>query len=77
MNTHYLPCDPDGSITKRTLARAYAPNLTDHAALKRLSLWITANPSLFRALKKHGYFVTQKKFTKIQKRIIFRYLGAP
>jgi len=67
----------DGSIAKIKLARAYAPGLTDHSALNRLNCWLRSHPTLWKALQKHGYSVAKKKFTKKQKEIIFRHLGAP
>jgi len=63
--------------TQQQLARAYAPDLTPHGALKRLSRWIKQCPPLLKALKKTGYLETQKKISGYQKWLICKYLGAP
>ena len=56
---------------------AYAPDLTPHAALKRLARWMNACPSLMRALQKKGYNAMQHHFTQQQLALIYKYLGEP
>jgi len=63
--------------TKQELAKAYAPGLNPESALRRLNRWIHHHEPLMKALRKTGYFGTQKKFSGAQKRLIYRYLGAP
>ena len=64
-------------ISKHELARAYAPNLTEKAALNRLSVWIRGNKKLLKALKRTGYVGTEKYFFQNQIQLIYRYLGEP
>ena len=54
------------ATTKQQLARAYAPDLTPHGALKRLSRWIKQCPPLLKALKKRDIWKLKKKFQAIK-----------
>ena len=65
------------SYSKSQLAYAYAPNIGQRAALKRLSSWIRLNPDLSFALHATGYVPTQRIFTSRQVELIFHYLGEP
>lgn len=62
---------------KVELARAYAPNLTDGAALNRLASWIAYNPQLTEELNKTFYKKTQRQYTPKQVQLIYEYLGEP
>lgn len=64
-------------MSKAELAMAYAPNLTQQGAVKRLMEWIRHNPELAEALERTGYSKTQKLFTSLQVRTIVSYLGEP
>ena len=55
----------------------YAPDLTPHAALKRLARWMNACTPLMRALQKTGYNAMQHHFTQRQLALIHKYLGGP
>jgi len=65
------------NYSKHFLAQAYAPGLTKKAALNRLAQWIHQNRRLMMLLKRRGYYVTQKKFTAEQIKLIYKYLGEP
>jgi len=62
---------------KHEIAKAYAPELSPKSAMRRLNRWIHHNGPLMKALKRTGYFETQKIFFKRQKRLIYKYLGSP
>lgn len=64
-------------MLKVELARAYAPNLTDGAALNRLASWIAYNPQLSMELDKTYYKRTQKAYTPKQVELIYEFLGEP
>lgn len=63
--------------SKRELAMAYAPNLSESAALNRLAHWIRLNPALTAALSATGYRPRQQLFTIRQVSLIFEHLGEP
>ena len=62
---------------KSELAQAYAPDISQGAALNRLALWIKTNTQLTEALRQTDYRVTQRMFTSRQVALIFEYLGEP
>ena len=62
---------------KNELAQAYAPEISQKAAVNRLSLWIKLNNPLFEALLSTGYQSNQRVFTSRQVELIFKYLGEP
>ncbi len=62
---------------KSELAQAYAPHISEGAALNRLSQWIRLNAPLTEALKQTGYRNKQRLFTSRQVALIFDYLGEP
>ncbi len=62
---------------KSELAVAYAPNITERAALNRLNLWIRENNELVRRLEETCYSPYQKVFTLKQVALLFEYLGEP
>ena len=62
---------------KKELAVAYAPNITERAALNRLNLWIHDNDYLVRRLEETRYNPYQKVFTLRQVALLFEYLGEP
>lgn len=64
-------------MNKVELARAYAPDLSDNAALRRLSTWIAYNPELEKELAGTCYKKRQKAFTPKQISLIYKYLGEP
>ena len=66
-----------GSISKTRLARAYAPELADSSARKRLVQWLHHHPTLIRQLEATGYTKNARIFTPNQVRIIFDCLGEP
>jgi len=63
--------------TKQELALEYAPGLNPESAIRRLNRWIHRHERLMKALRKTGYFGTQKNFSGAQKRLIYKHLGAP
>ena len=63
--------------SKSELARAYAPDITQQAALNRLAAWIRINHPLSDALRETGYYTNQRVFTSRQVSLIFEYLGEP
>ena len=66
------------SYTKKELALAYFPNVTDpHIATNRLMRWIVRNTELMEQLEKHGYQKQFRFFTPAQVRLIVYYLGEP
>lgn len=66
------------SYTKRELALAYFPDVTDpHIATNRLMRWIVRNTELMEELIKHGYQKNFRFFTPAQVRLIVYYLGEP
>ena len=68
---------PVRPYNKRELAEAYAPTISPASALNRLSKWIKLNLALDEALRHTGYKGSQKIFTSLQVKLIFRYLGRP
>ena len=62
---------------KSELVQAYAPDISQGAALNRLALWIKTNTQLSEALRQTDYRVTQRMFTSRQVALIFEYLGEP
>ena len=68
---------PVRPMSKSEIAMAYAPNLTQQAAVNRLMTWIHYNPELTETLQRSGYRKQQKLFTSYQVRLIFDYLGEP
>lgn len=63
--------------SKSELAQAYAPAITQQAAVKRLVAWIKVNRKLSESLQQMGYYKTQRVFTGRQVALIFEYLGEP
>lgn len=66
-----------GSISKTTLARAYAPELADSSARKRFAQWLYHHPTLIKQLEATGYTKSTRIFTPNQVRIIIDCLGEP
>ncbi len=64
-------------MAKSELAEMYAPDLSPHAALNRLSRWIAYNPQLTEALRLTGYRKHARQLSPRQVELIFRYLGEP
>ena len=62
---------------KGELAEMYAPDLSPHAALNRLSRWIDYNPQLSEALRQTGYRRHARRFSPRQVELIFQFLGEP
>lgn len=62
---------------KSELAQAYAPYLSQGAALNRLAHWIKVNEPLTTALLQTGYRPKQRTFTSKQVSLIFEHLGEP
>ena len=56
---------------KSELAQAYAPDISQGAALNRLALWIKTNRQLTEALRQTDYRVTQRMYTSRQVALIF------
>lgn len=63
--------------SKSELAQAYAPDITQQAAVKRLITWIRINRELSGRLQQAGYYKTQRMFTSRQVSLIFEYIGEP
>lgn len=64
-------------MSKRELAQLYAPELTPHAAVNRLMVWINRHPLLLAELMNAGYKKTSKILSAVQVGLIVEYLGAP
>ncbi len=64
-------------MSKSEIAMAYAPALTQQAAVNRLMTWIHHNAELTDMLERSGYRKQQKLLTSYQVRLIFDYLGEP
>ena len=62
---------------KSELAQAYAPEISQGAALNRLASWIRLNEPLTKALQETGYRTKQRTFTSRQVALIFEFLGVP
>ena len=60
---------------KSELAKAYAPDICQGAALNRLASWNRTNEQLTEALKETNYRTNQRMFTARQVALIFEYLG--
>lgn len=65
------------SMSKRELAKRYAPHLTEHAAVNRLMIWINRNEKLVEALMAVGYRKTLRMLSPAQVALIVEYLGEP
>lgn len=63
--------------SKGELAQAYAPDISQGAALNRLAQWIKFNAVLTEALEQTGYRPGQRVFTSRQVALIFEHLGTP
>lgn len=77
MDMHYDYDIDIVSMTKQELAQLYAPDLTPHAAVNRLTRWIAYNPKLSDALLRTGYRKTLRRLSPRQVELIVRHLGEP
>ena len=59
------------------LGLLYNPTLQPDSAAKAIKRWIAFNEGLTTALKEAGWRKGQRKFTPLQTRQIFRFLGEP
>lgn len=59
------------------LGLLYNPDLQPASAAQSLRRWIRHNPQLTTALTEAGWQKGQRKFTPLQTRVIFRFLGEP
>lgn len=66
-----------GTISKTSLAMAYAPELSEASARKRLVKWLNHHPTLMQRLEATGYSKSTRIFTPAQVSIIFECLGEP
>ena len=64
-------------MSKKQLALAYAPELSESGAYKRLHQWLHFNKQLMSDLYAANYQDSQRVFTGKQVAIIFQYLGEP
>ena len=64
-------------MSKKQLALAYAPELSESGAYKRLHQWLHFNKNLMADLRAANYQDKQRVFTGKQVAIIFQYLGEP
>ena len=64
-------------MSKKELAMAYAPELSESGAYKRLRQWLHFNKQLMAALYEANYRDSQRVFTSRQVQIIFEHLGEP
>ena len=64
-------------MSKKQLALAYAPELSESGAYKRLHQWLHFNKQLMSDLYAANYQDSQRVFTSKQVQIIFEYLGYP
>lgn len=69
--------DNPRAMGKCELAAAYAPDVTQRAAVNRLSAWMHHNPELMAAFAATHYRERQKMLTAKQVGIILHYLGEP
>ncbi len=63
--------------SKSELAHAYAPDISQQSAVKRLVTWIKINGELSENLRRAGYYKNQRMFTSKQVSLIFEYIGEP
>ena len=66
-----------GPLSLAELAMAYAPELSNNAARKRLKKWLNINPQLMQSLREAGYRDRQRVLTPRQVEVIYEYLGEP
>lgn len=59
------------------LGLLYNPDLQPSSAAQSLKRWINHHPQLTAALQEAGWCKGQRKFTPLQTRQIFRFLGEP
>ena len=59
------------------LGQLYSPNLTPASAGRTLRRWIDYNTALHSALYDCGWDKKQRKFTPLQVKQIFQFLGEP
>ncbi len=64
-------------MSKKQLALAYAPELSESGAYKRLHQWLHFNKQLMSDLYAANYQDKQRVFTSRQVAIIYEYLGEP
>lgn len=64
-------------LEKSALAVRYFPELAPHQACNRLRRWMLRCTPLYAELLATGYRPTQRIFTPLQLKLIFRYLGEP
>ena len=66
-----------GSLSFSQMAAAYAPELCDRAARRRLTSWLRINPQLMKRLQETGFKEKQRVLTPRQVEIIYEFLGEP
>ena len=65
------------SLSWTELALAYAPDLSEASARKRLREWLHFSPELMERLQAAGYRERQRVLTPKQVKIIMEHLGEP
>ena len=65
------------SLSLSELAQAYAPDLSEASARKRLREWLHFSPELMAKLQATGYRERQRVLTPKQVKIIMEHLGEP
>lgn len=66
-----------GSLSWTELALAYAPELSESAARRRLHEWLHISPELMARLQATGFRSRQRVLTPKQVKIIMEHLGEP
>ena len=66
-----------GGLALTELAMAYAPELSEGAARKRLNQWLSIAPELMARLRNAGFRKGQRVLTPKQVKIIYEHLGEP